>query len=98
MRIHNPVVRGLATVAMAAATLGLSSGAASASASQAASASARPANCSNAVSPDGNGREVYTYTGRLVTPSGSLFEYLGDAGDYFYSDVFMGDSFVRFCI
>jgi len=57
------------------------------------------ANC-NAVTPNGNGREVYTYTGRQLPGGDGIFrfEYLGDAGDFFYSIPWLGDSFVKFCI
>ena len=57
------------------------------------------ANC-NAVTPNGNGREVYNYTGRQLPDANGVFhfEYLGDVGDFFYSVQWMGDSFVKFCI
>lgn len=102
MQMNKTVRRTLFAAGVLVSALSLSSGTASAATpttSHAASTSAfRPAECASAVTPDANGREVYNYTGRLITPSGSFFEYLGDAGDYFYSENYMGETFVRFCI
>lgn len=89
-----PLLAGLALLGLAGPVAAASQGA------TANIAAVSPAANCNAITPNGNGREVYNYTGRQLPGGDGIFrfEYLGDAGDFFYSVAWMGDSFVKFCI